>query len=292
MITRTEEIDKNNLEYHDGKYSRITFECHTLGSTHEASDKALLAAIGRMIDIGANNVIHDISVTIAQSAEESVSNNEDPNKDDFVIVDTKWMECVSIHGKSPSTIVELITFLNSVAFINPLMTKDMYERFRKRFTSLYYESFFNDGEKQWSFDTDEINNIMEYRGFRYKIISKKINDKFYWRIIHSDVAEDDNKWDEMLSRYSSEEIREEEPSGLKTELTNYLEVQRGIFPVMDQTIYRIFSTGFKNIFNKYVGEEDQYEKITYKNINNILKMYKLPYILSKDHGSTFIKKCE
>lgn len=263
--------------------------------TKECSQLMILQAIHDLTDISINTLIDSIHIEF-NKIEDIISSpsEETDSQTNNIIINSVNTRCISINGKTPNAVIEFTAYLNSIGLIDPLMNKAMYDRFRKNFTELYYEAFFNEGEKTWSFDTDEINDLLDYKCFRFRVIQKKINDIFYWRLVDINIGlPSEESWKELISSYiPQEEIKKEKENGLKTELSDYIESQRNAFPLMNQTIYRIFSTGFKNIYNRHVNENDQYEKITYKNINNILKMYKLPYLLDKDHGNTFIKKCE
>lgn len=260
----------------------------------ESSKLMVLKAIHDLSDIGLNTVIDSINISCNKLVDSRPS-TIDGNKpfDNSIVINADTTKCIAINGKTPKTIIEFTSYLNSIALIDPLMTKSMYDIFRKEFTNLYYEAFFNEGVQTWSFDTNEINDILDYKFIRFRIVSKKINETFYWRLVDINCgAPSEESWMQLLEGYSPEKIEEPKQGGMKEDIITFLEMYKNYYPIMDASTYSTFSVGFKRIFNEHVDEEDQYEKITFKNINNILKMYKIPYILQKDHGSTFIKKCE
>lgn len=281
----------------DKKYEEITWEVEDSSPNKEAYFGNLIGAIHNISDIGRNMIIHDISIRAHDKIDDIKScqypqNEFTDNQSNSISLDTKTMECVSINGKSPNKILELINYLNAVSSVDPLMTIEMYNKFRKEFTSIYYEAFFHDVKKEWSLDTNEINDIFEYRLWRFRVVSRKLNDVIYWRLIKSDSISEDARinrcevWESKLKSYNQDEINTN-VSSLKNDLVEFLKIFKSTYQIMDNITYRIFTTGFKNIYNPYVDEK--YTKITITQINNILKMLSIPYEVVRIKADYMIK---
>lgn len=280
----------------DKKYEEITWNLEDSAKDQEAMYKFLLGAIRDISRIGTEEVIHDITLRINGTIKNNKTQTEILRKNTAhdVDINSETMECISINGKSPNMILQLINYLNAIATIDPLMTIEMHNKFRREFTSMYYEAFFHEGDKkEWALDSDEINNIFEYRLLRFRIVSRKLNDTIYWRLIRGESTSDTaamnrpDIWESKLRAYIKEEVVDS-ISSLKNNLFDFVRIYKYSYKYMDNVTYRVFTNGFKNIYNPYV--EEKYTKITIKQINNVLRSLTIPYEVVRNKEIYFIRE--
>lgn len=126
-----------------------------------------------VLETASNGIIVNAKLTLTTSDSTDKTNNDDCN----IYVNRMSMDVLNIHCKSASSAGNLLQYLDTIYELGVRMNKEMYDKFRSKFTLLCIEAFGNSVHSGWSYDTDEINKLLSVRNIGYRVI--RFNDGFY-----------------------------------------------------------------------------------------------------------------
>ena len=255
-----------------------------------SNNSLIVKAIGSLFNLASDNIFNRISIITDYFHKDNpdiVSKREFdedcPSSEivDNIIVNKNTMEIIEVQGSDSNHLCELINLLQSIIDMDIIMNTEMYKRFRSKFTNLYYKAYFNGLDMpKFSLDTDEINQVLSFRKFDYKIIIQKgPNGRLLFRLIKNDEKITDNQLLNYLEEFDSSYVTYKKHDKMTDEIESLIKTFYDLFNPLTNNEYRVFTTGFKKIYNSYVI--DKYEKISINNINNILAHLQIPYEITR-----------
>lgn len=257
--------------------------CCSISSTNSL----IVKAIGSLFDLASDNIFSRIKITTDYSHKDnseitSVKRESSPSEiNNIIIVNKNTMEIIEVQGSDSNHLCELINLLQLIIDMDIIMNTEMYKRFRSKFTDLYYKAYFNGLDMpKFSLDTDEINQVLSFRKFDYKIIIQKgPNGRLFFRLIKNDEKITDNQLLNYLEEFDSSYVTYKKHDKMTDEIESLVKTFYDLYNPLTNNEYRVFTTGFKKIYNSYVV--DKYEKISLNNINNILAHLQIPYEITR-----------
>lgn len=146
----------------------------------ESSNKIILDVINDLMRFN-DKLIDQIHIKVI-SGDPPQSENESNNS---IHIDSNTLEIIDVNDSDINHLCELFNFLKSVKDLDILMDADRYKKFRFKFTNLYFKAFFDDNvDRDYAFDTDEINQILFHRKIECEITMQKIDGQIFYKIIN------------------------------------------------------------------------------------------------------------